>query len=152
MRGWLFVDTRPPDGLTDRAGLERITLHELFVAFSVIGDLLMLLSPLLLGSAPDKAKGHDRGDRAAAVIFWRGATVTLARERVESPVANERSDESDTPGSLAEGSGSLLEPLLPSGAEAGEPVLPGKGQRGAVPGFSVGNVSLEVRRGEVRQK
>lgn len=127
---------------------------------------------LLFGSAPDKRKGPDKrkvrdndndngsnsdnDDRAAAIISWRGATVALSRELVEIPPEDARSDESDAPGSPTEGSASLLEPLLPSGAAAAAatvgPVLPGRGRDGTVPGFSVENVSLEVRRGEVRQR
>lgn len=93
----------------------------------------------------------DDEDCENAIISWRGATVALSRERVETPTTDVRSDELGTRQPLAEGSGSLLEPLLPSREEARQPVLPGRGRKGTVPGFSVGNVSLEVRRGQVRQ-
>lgn len=82
--------------------------------------------------------------------------MALSRERAETTLHladAALSAESDIPGgqSLGEESGGLLEPLLSSGAAgAGEPELPGRGRTRTAPGFSVGNVSLEVRRGEVR--
>lgn len=82
--------------------------------------------------------------------------MALSRDLPEHPrPADERPNEPDTAvDSLAEGSGdsSLSEPLLPSGAAGGgEPVVPWRGRSGTVPGFSVANVSLEVRRGEVSE-
>lgn len=89
-------------------------------------------------------------------MSWQGATVTLSRERktpVDLPTRTNtpspRGDELVIPEPLE---GGVLEPLLPPGSVG----VPGEEEQeqgvgeGGTPGFSLRDVFLSVRPGEVR--
>lgn len=97
-------------------------------------------------------------DRGEVIVSWQGATVTLSRDRATSsnlPIRNVPNppslggDEMTTPESLE---GDILEPLLPPGlvgVSSEEEKDQGVGEDGT-PVFSLKDVFLTVRRGEVR--
>ncbi|CAM9529906.1 unnamed protein product [Ectocarpus sp. 4 AP-2014] len=109
----------------------------------------------------DSDSDDDSKDAHDPLISWRGATVTLSREREKRTSAGDVfsvSSVSDVErraeilGSLMEGS--MSEPLLRPEESSAEGQSPeeqreGRGEEGPTPEFSLRGVSFEIRRGEV---
>lgn len=117
------------------------------------------------GATGDTTADASPDTNSSAIISWRGVTVALSRERViterppdddsvASPPPEMRGREAKISNSscMEEGS-SILEPLLPPGANEEAPLEDHGLCRGggeSAPAFLLEGVSLEVRRGEVR--